>query len=95
MWISQFKSFVKYNYYLKLYIILMICNLLFNIIYKKVYFSINLSLIFMDNTDQKAISNMEFNKANLPNDYKFLLQKLKSIKDRINLLEKDFLEKEI
>ena len=49
----------------------------------------------MDNTDQKVISNMEFNKANLPNDYKCLLQKLKSIKDRINLLEKDFLEKEI
>ena len=49
----------------------------------------------MDNTDQKSISNMEFNKSHLPNDYKFLLQKLKSIKDRINLLEKDFLEKEI
>ena len=49
----------------------------------------------MDNKDQKEISNMEFTKANLPNDYKFLLQKLKSIKDRINLLEKYFLEKEI
>ena len=49
----------------------------------------------MDNTDQKSISNMEFNKANLPNDYKLLVQKLKSIKDKINLLDKDFLEKEI
>ena len=49
----------------------------------------------MNNTDQNNISNMEFNKANLPNDYKFLLQKLKSIKDKIDLLEKDFLEKEI
>ena len=49
----------------------------------------------MDNTDLKEISNMEFNKANLPNDYKLLVQKLKSIKDKINLLDKDFLEKEI
>ena len=49
----------------------------------------------MDNTEQKDISNMEFNKANLPNDYKLLVEKLKSIKDKINLLEKDFLEKEI
>ena len=49
----------------------------------------------MDNTDHKEISNMEFNKANLPNDYKFLLQKLKSIKDKINLLEKFFLETEL
>ena len=49
----------------------------------------------MDNKDQKEISNMEFNKSNLPNDYKLLVQKLKSIKDKINLLEKDFLDKEI
>ncbi len=49
----------------------------------------------MNNTDQKDISNMEFNKAKLPNDYQLLVEKLKSIKDKINLLEKDFLEKEI
>lgn len=50
----------------------------------------------MDNNDQpKDISNLEFNKSDLSNDYKFLVQKLKSIKEIINLLEKKFLEKEI
>ena len=42
----------------------------------------------MDNTDQKDISNAEFNETNLPNNYKLLVYKLKSIKDKINLLEK-------
>ena len=49
----------------------------------------------MGNKDRKNLSNMEFNKINLPNDYEFLIQKLKGIKDKIKLLEKNFLEKEI
>ena len=50
----------------------------------------------MDNKEQdKDISSLEFNKGKTPNDYKFLAQKLKSIKDLINLLEKKFLQKEI
>ena len=49
----------------------------------------------MDNIEQeKNISNFEFNRGNFPNDYKFLVKKLKSIKEIINLLEKNFLEKE-
>ena len=48
----------------------------------------------MDNKDQKDISNLEFNQANLLNDYKFLIQKLKSIKDTIDMLEKKICEKE-
>ena len=49
----------------------------------------------MDNKDQeKKISNFDFNKGDFPNDYKFLVQKLKSIKESINWLEKNFLEKE-
>ena len=49
----------------------------------------------MTNNDQKEISNLEYNKSNFPKDYKFLVQKLKSIKRIIDMLEKDFLEKEI
>ena len=49
----------------------------------------------MDNKYQKDISNAEFNKGNLPNDYKLLVQKLKSIKNIIKILEKNFLKKEI
>ena len=49
----------------------------------------------MDNKDQIDISNLEFDKDNLPNDYKFLVQKLKSIKNKIKKLEKNFLEKQI
>ena len=51
----------------------------------------------MNNKDEEiVISNLEFNKENPPNDYKFLVQKLKSIKGIINLLEKKlFFEKEI
>ena len=49
----------------------------------------------MTNNDQKEISNLEYNKSNFPKDYKFLVQKLKSIKKIIDMLEKDLLEKEI
>jgi len=51
---------------------------------------------FMDNKEQqKDISGLEFEKGETRNDYKFLTQKLKSIKEIINLLEKKFLQKEI
>ena len=49
----------------------------------------------MTNNDQKDISNMEFNKGNFPKDYKLLVQKLKSIKEIIDMLEKNLLKKEI
>ena len=49
----------------------------------------------MENRDkEKDIANLEFNKDNIPEDYKLLLQKLKIIKEIINVLEKNFLEKE-
>ena len=46
----------------------------------------------MDNKE-KEISNDEFDKNNHSNDYKFLVQKLKSISESIDLLEKNFLNK--
>tara|TARA_B100001057_G_scaffold311702_1_gene311731 strand:- start:87 stop:239 length:153 start_codon:yes stop_codon:yes gene_type:complete len=50
----------------------------------------------MENKDQeKDISSLEFEKGMTHNDYQFLVQKLKNIKENINLLEKNFLEKEI
>ena len=50
----------------------------------------------MDNKEQgKDISSLEFEKGKTLNDYKFLIQKLKSIKQIINLLEKKFFQKEI
>ena len=49
----------------------------------------------MINNDQKDISNLEYNKGNFSNDYKFLVQKLKSIKKIIDILEKNLLKKEI
>ena len=50
----------------------------------------------MDNKEQeKDISNLGFDKAQDSHDIKFLVQKLKSIKEIINLLEKKFLEKEM
>ena len=49
----------------------------------------------MDNKNQTDISNLELNKGDLPNDYKLLVQKLKSIKNIINILEKNFLQTEI
>ncbi len=48
----------------------------------------------MDNKKQVK-SNLEFDKDKLPNDYEFLVKKLKNIKLTINLLEKNFLNKEI
>ena len=50
----------------------------------------------MDNKDQeKDILNLEIDQPNIPNDYEILLEKLKSIRKTINLLEKKFLEKKI
>ena len=49
----------------------------------------------MDYKDQKDISSLESNNGNLPNDYKLLVQKLKSIKSIIKILEKNFLERDI
>ena len=46
----------------------------------------------MDNKEQeKNISSIEFDKGKAPNDYKFLVQKLKNIKEIITLLENKFL----
>ena len=47
----------------------------------------------MDNKDQDQAS-FDFNKENNQNDYKLLSHKLKSICESINLLEKNFLDKE-
>ena len=48
----------------------------------------------MDNKDKaKDFENEEFNKDNQFKDYKLLVQKLKSIKKNITILEKNFLEK--
>ena len=50
----------------------------------------------MDNKEQeKDISSLESDKGKTPNDFKSLVQKLKSIKEIINLLEKKFSQKEI
>ena len=50
----------------------------------------------MDNKEQQTdISGLEFEEGNTLNDYKFLTQKLKSIKEIINLLEKKLLKQEI
>ena len=48
----------------------------------------------MDNTEkEKDIKNLESDIDNHQNDYKFLLKKLKNIKENINLIEKNFLER--
>ena len=48
----------------------------------------------MDNKDKaKDFESEEFNKDNQSKDYKLLVQKLKSIKKNITILEKNFLEK--
>ena len=47
----------------------------------------------MENKNQKDASHFEYHESNLPNDYKLLVQKLKSIKNIIKTLEKNFLEK--
>ena len=50
----------------------------------------------MDNKEQeKNISSLEFDKGKPPNEYQSLIQKLRSIKKIINLLEKNFSQKEI
>ena len=50
----------------------------------------------MDNKEQeKDIPRFKFDKGTNRNDYEFLIEKLKSIKQIINLLEKKFLQKEI
>ena len=50
----------------------------------------------MDNkVKDKDTSSVEFDQDKHSTDYKFLLQKLKSIKESINLLEKYCLNKEI
>ena len=50
----------------------------------------------MDIKEQKQdISTQEFDKGNSSDDYKFLVQKLKSIKDLISSLEKKFFGKQI
>ena len=46
----------------------------------------------MDNKEQeKDISSLGFDKGKTRNDYKFLVQKLKNIKQIITLLENKFL----
>ena len=48
----------------------------------------------MDNKEKEKIkSSMEVN-DNHPNDYKLLVQKLKNIRESIDLLERNFLAKE-
>ena len=50
----------------------------------------------MENKDQeKDIASLESQKGKTQNDYQFLVQKLRSIKEIINLLEKKFLQKEM
>ena len=46
----------------------------------------------MDKTEKEK-GNFKFDKNNHPNDYQFLIQKLKSISESIHLLEKNFLNK--
>ena len=51
----------------------------------------------MDNKDkeqEQGKASFEFHKNNHLNDYKFLIQRLKSISESINLLEKIFFNKE-
>ena len=50
----------------------------------------------MDNKEQeKDISSLEFDQCKTQKDYKLLVQKLKNIKEIINLLESKFLRKEM
>ena len=50
----------------------------------------------MDNKEQeKDISSLECDKGKILSDYKFLVHRLKSIKEIINSLERKFLHKEI
>ena len=48
----------------------------------------------MDNTEkEQGKASFEFHKNNNSNDYKFLAQRLKSIRENIYLLEKNFFNK--
>ena len=48
----------------------------------------------MNNTEQEDnIQSLEFDNDNYSNDYEFLVQKLRSIKESIHLLEKNILDK--
>ncbi len=50
----------------------------------------------MDNKElKKDISSSKFDKGETQNEYKFLVQKLKSIKESINLIENKFSQKEM
>ncbi|MDC3169029.1 hypothetical protein OA853_01470 [Prochlorococcus sp. AH-716-E17] len=50
----------------------------------------------MDNKEhEKHTPSLEFDKGKIRNDYKFLVQKLKNIKEIITLLENKFLQKEM
>ena len=50
----------------------------------------------MDNKEQeKDISSLGFDKGKARNDYKFLVKRLKNIKEIITLLENKFLQKEM
>ena len=50
----------------------------------------------MDNEEQdKDTSSVEYDNGKTRNDYEFLVQKLRSIKESIDLLEKKFLKKEM
>ena len=50
----------------------------------------------MENKEQeKDRSSLECDKGKILSDYKFLVHRLKSIKEIINLLEKRFLQKEM
>ena len=56
----------------------------------------SLIILFMDNKEQeKNKSSLEFDKGKPQNEYHSLIQKLRSIKKIINLLEKNFSQKEI
>ena len=50
----------------------------------------------MENKEQeKTISSSEFDKGKTRNDYKFLVQKLKNIKEIITFLENKFLQNQM
>ena len=48
-----------------------------------------------DKEQEKDISSLEFDKGKTRNDLKFLVQKLKNIKEIIILLENKFFKKEM
>ena len=49
----------------------------------------------MDNKEkEKIITSMEVDDNHHPNDYKVLVQKLKNIRETIDLIERNFIAKE-